>query len=177
MADVQLQSDVKPKHAETEFAKRNKYLAAVIPDCIENAVDALLPDTFEAKVDRRCHKVAGNVFQDLSIKHQGRTLLPTLSVTRHTALHIWLSQQPVYDLAARWCLTPHIVFDQTIQALTLPTHLFRQLQRGCFHRSVSHLICWQLNPSNKSEHMSPGSCCKQLHTRISKPTSMRALER
>jgi hypothetical protein len=41
----------------TEFGKRNPYLAAIVPDAIENAVDALLPDSFEAVLDRRCERV------------------------------------------------------------------------------------------------------------------------
>ncbi|KAF6264216.1 Alpha/Beta hydrolase protein [Scenedesmus sp. NREL 46B-D3] len=41
----------------TEFGKRNPYLAAIVPDAIENAVDALLPDAFEAVLDRRCERV------------------------------------------------------------------------------------------------------------------------
>jgi hypothetical protein len=40
----------------TEFGKRNPYLAAIVPDAIENAVDALLPDSFEALLDRRCER-------------------------------------------------------------------------------------------------------------------------
>ncbi|WIA11152.1 hypothetical protein OEZ85_011291 [Tetradesmus obliquus] len=40
----------------TEFGKRNPHLAALVPDAIENAVDALLPDKFEAFLDRRCER-------------------------------------------------------------------------------------------------------------------------
>jgi hypothetical protein len=41
----------------TEFGKRNPYLAAIVPDAVENAVDALLPDSIEALLDRRCERV------------------------------------------------------------------------------------------------------------------------
>jgi hypothetical protein len=44
--------------ATTEFARRNPLLAAFIPDFMENAVDALLPDAFEARVERRAQRVA-----------------------------------------------------------------------------------------------------------------------
>uniref|UniRef100_A0A383WJQ1 Fungal lipase-type domain-containing protein n=1 Tax=Tetradesmus obliquus TaxID=3088 RepID=A0A383WJQ1_TETOB len=40
----------------TEFGKRNPHLAALVPDAIENAVDALLSDKFEAFLDRRCER-------------------------------------------------------------------------------------------------------------------------
>lgn len=32
---------------KTEFAKRNPYLEKLVPDAIENAVDAMIPDKFE----------------------------------------------------------------------------------------------------------------------------------
>lgn len=31
----------------TEFAKRNPFLAKIVPDAIENAVDAVIPDNVE----------------------------------------------------------------------------------------------------------------------------------
>jgi serine/threonine protein phosphatase PrpC len=36
-----------PTREKTEFAKRNPYLEKLVPDAIENAVDAMIPDKFE----------------------------------------------------------------------------------------------------------------------------------
>jgi hypothetical protein len=50
MADVAGTKDAAEK---TEFAKRNPHLEKLVPDCIENAVDKLLPDALEkVKIDR-----------------------------------------------------------------------------------------------------------------------------
>lgn len=43
----------------TEFAKRNPLLASFIPDFMENAVDAMIPDALEAKMEKRAQSTAG----------------------------------------------------------------------------------------------------------------------
>lgn len=42
---------------KTEFAKRNPVLERYVPDFMENAVDKLLPDALEAKMDRGAQRV------------------------------------------------------------------------------------------------------------------------
>lgn len=37
----------KTQREKSEFAKRNPHLERLVPDAIENAVDALIPDQFE----------------------------------------------------------------------------------------------------------------------------------
>jgi hypothetical protein len=44
--DTQPSDQQKPRE-KTEFAKRNPHLERLVPDAIENAVDALIPDRFE----------------------------------------------------------------------------------------------------------------------------------
>ncbi|KAF8068165.1 unsaturated glucuronyl hydrolase [Scenedesmus sp. PABB004] len=44
--------------AATEFGRRNKHLAALIPDALESAVDAVLPDSLERALDRGCKSVS-----------------------------------------------------------------------------------------------------------------------
>lgn len=44
--DTQPSDQQKPRE-KTEFAKRNPHLEKLVPDAIENAVDALIPDRFE----------------------------------------------------------------------------------------------------------------------------------
>ncbi|KAI7845000.1 hypothetical protein COHA_001366 [Chlorella ohadii] len=46
------------EEATTNFARRNPLLAAFIPDCLEDAVDVMLPDAFEAKMERGAQRVA-----------------------------------------------------------------------------------------------------------------------
>ena len=43
---------------KTEFAKRNPTLEKLIPDFIENAVDAILPDALEAVLDTKARHAA-----------------------------------------------------------------------------------------------------------------------
>jgi len=43
----------------TEFAKRNPVLANFIPDCLEDAVDAVLPDEWEATMEQSVKHAAG----------------------------------------------------------------------------------------------------------------------
>eukprot|EP00878_Enallax_costatus_P025754 GHUV01027581.1.p1 GENE.GHUV01027581.1~~GHUV01027581.1.p1 ORF type:complete len:197 (+),score=43.74 GHUV01027581.1:245-835(+) len=47
-------TDAFVKEPTTEFGKRNRYLEKLIPDVLENAVDAVLPDAFERVLDRGC---------------------------------------------------------------------------------------------------------------------------
>jgi hypothetical protein len=47
---------------KTAFGKRNATLEKYIPDVLENAIDALLPDALEAKMDRSAAQVEGAFF-------------------------------------------------------------------------------------------------------------------
>ena len=47
-------TDAFVKEPTTEFGKRNRHLEKLIPDVLENAVDAVLPDAFEKVLDRGC---------------------------------------------------------------------------------------------------------------------------
>lgn len=46
-ADAASTDQTKGGRDKTEFAKRNPYLEKLVPDAIENAVDAMMPDQFE----------------------------------------------------------------------------------------------------------------------------------
>lgn len=52
MLDTDAAVDTFVKEPATAFGKRNRYLEKLIPDAIENAVDAILPDAFEHVLDR-----------------------------------------------------------------------------------------------------------------------------
>jgi hypothetical protein len=45
--DTSSSDQTKDERDKTEFAKRNPFLEKLVPDAIENAVDAMLPDQFE----------------------------------------------------------------------------------------------------------------------------------
>lgn len=45
--DTSVKDQAAPGNDKTEFAKRNPYLERLVPDAIENAVDALIPDKVE----------------------------------------------------------------------------------------------------------------------------------
>jgi hypothetical protein len=45
--DTRTNDQSAPVGEKTEFAKRNPYLEKLVPDAIENAVDAMIPDKFE----------------------------------------------------------------------------------------------------------------------------------
>jgi len=46
-ADTSVKDQSTPGNDKTEFAKRNPHLERLVPDAIENAVDAVIPDKFE----------------------------------------------------------------------------------------------------------------------------------
>lgn len=52
--DTSSSDQAKVEREKTEFAKRNPFLEKLVPDAIENAVDAMLPDQFE-KVRCSCN--------------------------------------------------------------------------------------------------------------------------
>lgn len=56
MAGASVPEPTMGKEPATEFGKRNRYLEKLIPDAIENAVDAMLPDAFEKALDRGVEK-------------------------------------------------------------------------------------------------------------------------
>lgn len=61
---------------KTEFAKRNVYLAAIVPDALENAVDLIIPDRLEALLDDG----AGKLTSKDHIPPLHRRLLPVAAV-------------------------------------------------------------------------------------------------
>ena len=61
----------------TEFAKRNVYLAAIVPDALENAVDLLMPDRLEALLDRGAGKVTRECPPASAIDHFCTTTVMT----------------------------------------------------------------------------------------------------
>ena len=60
--DAQRALDVDQGDGKTEFAKRNPTLEKLIPDCLENALDAVMPDAVEAFLDKKARHAAREFF-------------------------------------------------------------------------------------------------------------------
>jgi hypothetical protein len=97
----------------TEFGEQNKFLAALVPDVLEDVVDALVPDELERVLDKACEAVYSESRRSV---HFDCYLLDTLGTLTHE--YICADEE-------MWCHLPLICHKMTQQSIRMCARIFR----------------------------------------------------